>query len=381
VKFQWVGAKVVKMWTDADLDPEFEATVAPDHETRVILAKYETAGTAPDPVVAASVTAARDPRFVPIFVRFDKAGPAVPVPKSSRHLYVGKDDPTGSTFLLDLSNQKLVDHGGRAEVIFRNVRCPNNDRRTVHVADAVVLEQHHIAIDVGASFSLDRGGSLNAHPEFSLNAYSRWSGSLSGAVDLRLTTLEQVAKDSSTDQPSFLASGGNTLDGSGRLFVNLDPDFDLDLLHGPNLARQGTQPWFAIVGGAGVRSVPRDTSTEDVSVDVRARFFGGLRAQVLGYNSDLPAASFGESRGHLEVGVAKDQFWRDTTEERLYAEAQLEIPDFGGKYVRFLARVAVDRPMDFGDTSASEVRLSVLSSINPALFGQLLGFSQKAPTP
>jgi len=240
----------------------------------------------------------------------------------------------------------------------------------VHVVDAVVVEQHHIAVDVGASFSLDEKGSLPASPEFALNAYSRWIGAVSGTFDARLVSLAKTAENSGSDQPSPLKEGGNTLNVSGRLLLNADPTFSTVF------ARQGTQPWLAAVAGLGERSVPGGGA-----LDARPRFFGGLRVQVLGFNADRPADNFGGSRGYLEIGWAKDWFWRELQQkdQRIYAEAQIEIPNVGAKYLRFLVRAAADRAMEFGNGGRSEIRLSVLSSINPSVFGQILGYTAKAP--
>jgi hypothetical protein len=378
VTFEWLGSTVVKMWTDATFDSE--KALAPDAELKVLKAVYALPdGGTPEEKETGEKEAEKTPRtrtsyLGPIVVVPVKDGFTQPVWRADRPIrvvsnaiYASRDGGGGSTFLLDVGDSRLLERGGRVTVVLRNVKC-GDKTKTVQFADAVILEQHHIAVDVGAAFSLDAKGSMPAHPEFALTSYSRWMGYLSGAVDLRITNLEKVASDSTTNQESFLKSGGNTLDISGRVFLNVDPQ-----LRNYGIAREGTQPWFALVGGLGARSVPGQDA-----VDARARFFGGIRLQVLGYNADRPAESFGNSRGHVEIGVARNWFWRDTKEGRLYSEAQLEIPNIGAKYVRFLARITVDRPMQFANTGPSEIRLSVLSSINPTLFGQILGFSSKA---
>lgn len=364
VTFEWVGPSTVRMWTDAEFATP-STPVTPDPASNILVASWKPSGPGDDPT---------NPRQYPIIVKV--GGLAQPVPRAANHVYVSKDSAAGSTFLVDLQGQRLVANGGRAEVILRDVVCPAGQVKTYHVSDAVVMEQHRLAIDVGYAFSLDGAGRLPGSPEYSLNSYSRWSGPLSGIVDVRMTTFEKVAKEGVPDPSgvasvSFLGKGGNTLDASGRVLYNVDPE-----RWWGEPAPEWTQPWLALVAGAGVRSLP-GLST----VDARFRYFGGVRVQVLGYNSDQPASGFRGARSHIEAGYARDWFWRDTIEHRVYATAQLEIPKIGSRYLRFAVRATVDRPTHFGDTSGSEVRLSVLSSINPEIFGSLLGFSPRSEAP
>ncbi len=93
--------------------------------------------------------------------------------------------------------------------------------------------------------------------------------------------------------------------------------------------------------------------------------------EVAGLNAGGPAESFTDTRGHIELGVANDTFWLETKKGRLYGQGQLEIPAIGSKLVRFLTRITMDRPVS--GVGPSEVRISILSSLNPAELGKLLG--------
>jgi hypothetical protein len=104
--------------------------------------------------------------------------------------------------------------------------------------------------------------------------------------------------------------------------------------------------------------------------------FAGARVQVLGYNAGEPAENFANTRGFVELGYARDQFWSPGTQNRIYTEGQVEIPSFGSQFLRLLLRLKIDRAMG-PPGGPSEVRISVLSSINPSVLGTLLGVSSK----
>lgn len=69
------------------------------------------------------------------------------------------------------------------------------------------------------------------------------------------------------------------------------------------------------------------------------------------------------------------RFWLGTKRGRVYGQGQLEIPAIGSKLVRFLTRATMDRPAS--GSGPSEVRISILSTLNPAELGKLLGFGPR----
>ncbi|HET9754311.1 MAG TPA: hypothetical protein VFP52_15170, partial [Myxococcales bacterium] len=108
-------------------------------------------------------------------------------------------------------------------------------------------------------------------------------------------------------------------------------------------------------------------------------FFGGFRFQVAGYNAGNPGDSLADTRGFLELGFARDGYWQDASfksdqRNRLYAEGQLEIPGLGGENVRVLMRARSSTPLQFD--GPSELRLSALVSINPAVFRTIFGMAK-----
>lgn len=342
--FRWLGPRAAFMSTNA----RFAADV-PDSEPRGIRI-YGKNGTwsvrpeGPGKYLHCSIGTNGDCREQLIPINFESS-----------------TDGNGSSVPVD-----LLEGGGRVSVEFSGLQdCEGK----VRVADAVALEQHHLAVDLGQSFTLNARGSFIGGFELSLNAYSRWMGALSGEVDVRMAQLAQVEEEVGTEpgtepSESFLEKGGNTLDGSVRVLLNLD----LDELA---FTKADSQPWFSVVGGVGLRSMISDGK----EVDVRRRVFGGARLQVLGYNAGGPAESFTDTRGHIELGVANDTFWRDTRRSRVYAQGQLELPGIGSKLVRFLTRATMDRPLS--GSGPSEVRVSILSTLNPAELGKLLGFGPR----
>jgi hypothetical protein len=171
-------------------------------------------------------------------------------------------------------------------------------------------------------------------------------------------------KDPDDATGELLQAGGRTVDASARMLLNLRWPCCL--------GSEDMQPSLALVAGLGIRSAGLLDARE--VADARWRYMGGLRFQVLGYNAGLPAESLGDTRGYLELGIARDQFWKSDNMWRWYALQQVEIPYIGSKWLRFLARMKVDRP--FSDYGASEFRFSLLASISPSLFADLLGLKK-----
>ncbi|GEJ58535.1 MSCRAMM family protein [Anaeromyxobacter diazotrophicus] len=344
VTFRWIGTHGSFMTTNAKFAPV-------------------------EPSTLERVASTRDARELPSIRILSKDRPLAEFKDVAYFRRCASGDANGceeQVFRVDFENQdaQLLENGGRVQVEFTGLQdCSGR----VRIEDVVVLEQHHLAIDVGAAFALDAAGSFASHVEAALNANSRWLSWLSGDVDLRLTKVEvlQTPPPGAT-QTSFLNTGGTTLDVAGRALLDLDGRSSFPFLAG---AKESHQPWLAPVLGAGMRSLISGDKT-----DVRGRLFTGLRMQVLGYNAGEPAESFGNTRGFVEAGYANDQFWRGANQNRVYAEGQIEVPSFGSKWVRLLLRMKVDRGIGPpGDPS--EVRISLLTSLNPSALGTFLGFA------
>lgn len=346
VSFRWVGTRGAYMVTN----PRFAPTPPP------------AAASAPASSRAAPLTPKHlgcgDPIEPPSIRILDRRGECVAVVQDVRNYqHCGMGDSAGcveqvySVALAD-TETPLVDNGYRVSVEFTGIQSCSGK---VRVEDVVVQEQHHLSIDVGSSFGLNSAGSFVSHLEAALNANSRWQSWLYGDVDLRLTSFEET---SANGDPKLAQAGRMTLDTAGRALFGLT---QVDAY----------QPWIVPLLGAGLRTSPGDV------VDVRYRGFVGARLQVSGYNAGEPAESFGETRGFVEVGYAYDRFW-DGFPHRVYTEGQLEIPSFGSKWVRLLVRGKIDRPIGPPGTPA-EVRVSLLTSLNPSTLGTFLGFAPKKP--
>jgi hypothetical protein len=247
----------------------------------------------------------------------------------------------------------LVENGFRVSVEFTGLQ---NCSGQVRIEDVIVIPQHRLSVDIGASWALKGDGSFEPHLEAALNANSRWTSWLYGDVDLRLATLEPT----SSGTISISNGSKQTFDAAGRAL------FSPEAIAGG----QNYQPWWTPVAGVGARSKAPTELTE-----LRFRAFGGIRLQVNGFNAGEPAENFGNSRGFIEFGYAWDTFWQPAP-QRGYAEGQLEIPSFGSKWVRLLMRLKIDKPIGTGG-GPSEVRVSVLSSINPTILGEVLGFGPR----
>jgi hypothetical protein len=167
-----------------------------------------------------------------------------------------------------------------------------------------------------------------------------------------------AAASTSPPPQAALQQGGQTVDAGTRLLFH-------PALNKPYFGDEAFQPALAAVLGAGLRSVIGENVPE-----TRWRWFLGVRLQALGYNAGMPAEGFADTRGYFEAGFARDEFWRGLHMWRAYSEGQLEIPGVGGKWVRFLVRLKLDRPLGGG---ASEVRISALTSIAPSALGAFLG--------
>ena len=265
------------------------------------------------------------------------------------------------TFGVRLNTEKLLEHGGRVAVRLSGLQPKIYCSDSIVVPDVVVFEQHHLAVDLGTAFDVSPSGDVKPHLEVALNTNSRWFDWLAGDVDVRLRHV-----DSSTAQPNDKAlENPSTIEGTGEAFL-ISP----------------TKPWLAGVLGIGARTRPGMTT---FGTDVRGRAFIGGRLQVSGYNAGQPADNFGDTRGFLQISAGYDGFWKDSSENdrntprRIRADGQVEIPKFGGQWVRLLVRLTFDRPFPgfYDHTDASEARISALLSIKPSLFGSLLGFGHK----
>lgn len=393
--FRWTGPNAAFLETNAKFNVTDGGGATPDRAmtggkdekpvttvtTVTTITTVTTAAPEKPATIATTATIARPAKLTVSIDKLDGGTWSVDIPEvtTQRSCFTAGDGNCEQAFAVDFHRGNddkvapLLDRGGRVTVEFQGLdvshHCPNGAR----LDGVVAMEQHHLAIDQGVSFDLDRDGKLSPHYELALNANSRWRSWFSGDIDLRLVKLSAVDSGASSTSPNFTPKGGQAIDAAVRALVHLDraraPDAFVSLADVPN-------PWLAVVAGAGVRSfiAPEGTATSDGATkpELRGRLFAGLRLQVLGYNAGKPAESFGDTRGYFEAGYARDQFWRGLDMARLYLEGQIEIPGVVNKNVRLLARIAVDRPWGSG-SGPSEVRISALASIKPAVLSAFFG--------
>ncbi|HET9752676.1 MAG TPA: hypothetical protein VFP52_06935, partial [Myxococcales bacterium] len=236
----------------------------------------------------------------------------------------------------------------------------------LYQADGVVaLEPHHLSIDVGPVFVMKSNGSFETDTELALTGMSRWLDVFAGALDLRISSLNLPGSSAPASPPS---AGEPPLSlASSTIFEAAARAIGYPWGAGWNL------PAFGVVGGVGVRSLPAEF------MNLKGNLFGGFRLQVAGYNAGNPGDSLADTNGFLELGFARDGYWLNSSfnsdqRNRLYAEGQLEIPGLGGENVRVLMRVRSSTPVQFD--GPSELRLSALVSINPAVFRTIFGLAK-----
>lgn len=245
---------------------------------------------------------------------------------------------------------------------------PGNELDLYQTDGVVVLEPHHLSIDIGPVFVMRNDGKFDTEGELALTASSRWTEMLGAAVDLRLSSLNLPASAAGSGAggaatPPVSLSSSNVFEGTARAIFY------------PGGVAWST-PSFGLVGGGGVRSrLNRDSTTDPVPL-LEANLMAGMRLQVPGYNAGNPADSLAGTQGFIEVGYTRDRYWKDPSVQsdqrnRLYAEGQLEIPGLGGKNVRVLMRVRGSKPMQFD--GPSDLRISALAAINPAVFSTIFG--------
>lgn len=264
------------------------------------------------------------------------------------------------------SNASFIGPEGQPPAVStREAAVPNVEQ----VEGVVVLEQHHLSIDIGPVFVMKNDGTFETDGELSLNASSRWSEMWGASVDLRLSSLnlpQSSAQPAAGGSSSPVAlSSSNVFEGTARAIFY-----------------PGGAPWnvpnFALVLGAGTRSrLNAESRGRDPLLE--ANLLAGVRLQVPGYNVSTPADSLADTRGFIEVGYTRDRYWKDAAfqsdqRNRFYAEGQLEIPGLGGKNLRVLMRVRGSKPMQFD--GPSDLRVSALAAINPAIFGTIFGMGK-----
>ena len=295
--------------------------------------------------------------------------------------------PTARPQSIDLCGFPLISSGGRIRIIYDAI-TPDPTKQELCTArqtgfvDIVALEKHHLSIDLGVIFALNGDGSFSSKGEFSANASSRIRANWTGMVDVRydyLAAVQQTTGTSSTPGTTESFRPSNPFQSGGGTF-----DSSITALLHPGQT-QWELPWWAFVGGLGIRTQPAASNT---SVTARGRVYVGGRIQVVGYNPGDPANSLANTRGFFQIGYAYDRFWEYTcassssstscqsvdSPNRLIAAGQLEIPGVGTKTVRVLALARLDWPLG-GTTpgSPTEFSLSVLAAINPTFFQNLLG--------
>ncbi len=247
----------------------------------------------------------------------------------------------------------------------------------------LLLEQHRLTLDVGSVFALETGGSWKSNPELAVNATSRLHPRWRGIVDIRYSAIGAIASPTSTPSvtPTPTPSPATTptpspvfnpFTSSGGIVRA-----DFSLLYATS---SSPAPMFNIVGGFGFTTVPGQKLAK---VDARARFLGGGRLEVRGYNAGQPADSLSNSNGYFQVAVAWDDLWR--WEEvvadkivhhqdpwRVVTQGQLELPQIGGEYLRLSLRLVADIPISRNNTF-SDIRISALATLDPKIFRSLFG--------
>jgi hypothetical protein len=270
-------------------------------------------------------------------------------------------------FLQALRKTRWINRGNiPASYAAPTPRSEAGQKVELYQTDGVVaLEPHHLSIDVGPVFVMKSNGSFETDTELALTGMSRWLDVFAGAVDLRISSLNLPGSSAPASPPSAGAppvslASSTVFEGAARAI-------------GYPWGAGWNMPSFGVVGGVGMRSLPAEF------MNLKGNFFGGFRLQVAGYNAGNPGDSLADTRGFLELGYARDGYWLDRSfnsdqRNRLYAEGQLEIPGLGGENVRVLMRVRSSTPVQFD--GPSELRLSALVSINPAVFRTIFGMAK-----
>jgi hypothetical protein len=284
----------------------------------------------------------------------------------------------------DLDDKKLCSlyaADGWVQVEYSGVgsaTCPG----AVHGAARVqALEKHVLAIDIGSTFLLEKGGNWSSQPEVALTATSRWEPYLTGVVDLRYTSVgaieESATKDEAPEAEPQEDKEFNPFESGGGVFRG---DFYMAIIPYPSRVSG-----WGIFGGAGFTTVPKTAGDE--GVETRLRAFVGLRWQVFGYNAGRPADSLANTRGHFQVAYAQDDLWKwdqrvvdesgaesfvhRDERHRYLIQGQIELPEIGGEYLRIAVRL--DTSVPTSNEGPSDVRISALATLDPKIFRALFG--------
>lgn len=271
--------------------------------------------------------------------------------------------PEGQSYVVNLDDFRLIETGGKVIIEFESVNPENVcDERKKGAEIVSVFEKHRLHIDVGYVFALGNEGKFLRKAEFSLNSFSRYTSFLSGIANFRYSTFGAIDSGKANLFNPFHSEGGTF---EVELYGLLHPGY-----------KQWQFPVLSFITGVGIHTIQGDSSEP---LQARPRSFVGFRVQTPGYNTGRRAVILAKSRGFFQVGYSYDDFWRNTEKNRFFFEGQLEIPGLGGEFVRIILRTKGDlpirlkSPLKIESDGPSDIRISVLSQIDPKLFKAIFG--------
>ncbi len=253
----------------------------------------------------------------------------------------------------------------------------------------IAFEKQLLKIDAGTVFSRNKDDGFDGALELALIATSRWTRSITGVVDIRLSEIaaiketpppdeEMMMPEAETAMPEMpaapeifnpFAEGGSIVRGNAYAVYYPKSTIKGNPLYPPS---------FGLVGGIGFSTFSGGSGS---SVEAKERYFYGARWQVNSYNRKLDPVNFGGTTGFVQFGMARDDIWqfeesidadgdpstdpevvqRDER-DRYFFEAQLEFPRLGNETARLATRLFADIPKS-GD-GPSDIRISVLAAID-----------------
>lgn len=256
--------------------------------------------------------------------------------------------------------------------------CYNAEHGTTITQILTPTSAHNISVFYGFVNMLGTDGQLTSNQEAAILVESIFSskknkGSL--AAFLGVQTLEAIldARLSAIRLPDSVGtrSSTSTVRYGVLPIVEMNIDVFANLVETERSFEAG---WFVNVG---FRSLPRRLGVQNT--DNKGETFAlphlgiGLRAYIKAFNTD-EQDEFSQSYGFVRSGIFYDPFWQFYEQPyvwRWVTNIQVELPKVIS-LVRFVARLHADLPagLDFGvkATPNSDIRLSVLASIEPSFF-------------
>lgn len=252
--------------------------------------------------------------------------------------------PGGASIPLSIDRRGLLRSGGQLEIQYQSPGC------SVRRQSVRAIDKHRLSLDLGTSYILRGDGSWDNHAEAALSRRSQWREHLLLGTDLRYsflstdatTTTDANATDPG-DQPPL-----NPLESTAGVLQG-----DLYLVLGAPFA-----PRLGLVIGGGFSTLPGSES----ELETTRRYFTGLRVSVDSYNSGRPGDSLRHASGYLQAGISMDDLWIEAA--RIFVQGELELPKIGTSWLRSVVRLDISLPAS--GTGPSDVRVSVLGSVDPA---------------